>query len=251
MLTRRHFVITSATLFSGPIASPLLAQETTTPEVTPEPAAPVPAAPVKVRRRPVSNQAMWNSYDARVLPANYDPMTSNPWGLKPRLLPRIVHANDGLKPGDIHVDAVARYLYHVRGDGTAMRYGVAIGRSGLYEPGTYTVGRKTKWPTWTPAKDMIQREPHKYKKYEDGMPGGPSNPLGARAIYLFKPQIGDTFLRIHGTSQPKTIGLDVSNGCARLVNAHVVDLYNRVPLQSRVVLHPKGIYPKKPIGSEG
>lgn len=237
MLTRRHFVITSATLFSGPIASPLWAQETPTPEVTPQPVAQAPAAPVKVKRRPVSNSAMWNSYDARVLPANYDPATSNPWGLKPRLLPRIVQANDGLKPGDIHVDAVARYLYHVRADGTAMRYGVAIGRSGLYEPGTYTVGRKTKWPTWTPTKDMIEREPHKYKKYEDGMDGGPANPLGSRALYLFEGR-RDTYLRIHGSPQPRSIGSRASSGCVRMVMAHIIGLYDQVETGVTAHLYP-------------
>ncbi len=83
------------------------------------------------------------------------------------------------------------------------------------------------------------------------MPGGPNNPLGARALYLFTPGKGDTFLRIHGTNKPNTIGLDVSNGCARLVNAHAIDLYNRVPKDSKVVLHPKGQQPKKPIGTTG
>ncbi len=235
MLTRRHFVITTATMFSGPIASPLLAQETATSEVTTEAAAAV--EPVKVKRRPVSNSAMWNSYDARVTPANYDPMTSNPWGLKPRLLPRIVHANDGLKPGDIHVDAVARYLYHIRDDGTAMRYGVAIGRSGLYEPGVYTVGRKTKWPTWTPTKDMIEREPHKYKKYEDGMDGGPSNPLGSRALYLYEGR-RDTYLRIHGSPQPRSIGSRASSGCVRMVMAHIIGLYDQVETGVTAHLYP-------------
>lgn len=235
MLTRRHFVITTATMFSGPIASPLLAQEASTPEVAPEPA--VPEAPVEVKRRPVSNSAMWNSYDARVTPANYDPMTSNPWGLKPRLLPRIVQANDGLKPGDIHVDAVARYLYHIRDDGTAMRYGVAIGRSGLYEPGVYTVGRKTKWPTWIPTKDMIEREPHKYKKYEDGMDGGPSNPLGSRALYLYEGR-RDTYLRIHGSPQPRSIGSRASSGCVRMVMAHIIGLYDQVETGVTAHLYP-------------
>lgn len=235
MLTRRHFVITSATLFSGPIASPLLAQESSAPAADPAPAAP--AAPVKVKRRPVSNRAMWNSYDARVTPANYDPMTSNPWGLKQRLLPRIVQANDGLKPGDIHVDAVARYLYHVRDDGTAMRYGVAIGRSGLYEPGVYTVGRKAKWPTWTPTPDMIKREPHKYKKYEDGMNGGPSNPLGSRALYLFEGR-RDTYLRIHGSPQPRSIGSRASSGCVRMVMAHIIGLYEQVDMGVTAHLYP-------------
>lgn len=101
MLTRRHFIQTTAALFSAPIASPALAAY-------------------------ISDQSRWDEWDALVTPANYDPATSNPWGLQPRFLPVRVEAKPGLTPGDIHVDAVARYLYHVRDDGTAMRYGVRL-----------------------------------------------------------------------------------------------------------------------------
>ncbi|EPX83885.1 ErfK/YbiS/YcfS/YnhG family protein/Tat domain protein [Salipiger mucosus DSM 16094] len=87
---------------------------------------------------------------------------------------------------------------------------------------------------------MIEREPEKYEKYADeGMPGGPGNPLGARALYLFTEDRGDTFLRIHGTDDPDTIGRAVSNGCAGLVNDHMVSLYKQVPMDTRVVLYPK------------
>ena len=86
---------------------------------------------------------------------------------------------------------------------------------------------------------MIRRDPAKYGRWRDGMPGGVNNPLGARAIYLFQPGIGDTFLRIHGTNEPGTIGQEVSNGCARLTNNYVMDLYPRVEMKSRVVLYPK------------
>lgn len=106
MLTRRHFISTSAALFSAPLASPVLAKSWPT----------------------NSEKAAW---DAQVTPAGYDPGTSNPWGLQSRFLPQRVTANDGLKPGDIHVDAVARYLYHIEDGGTAMRYGVAIARGNL------------------------------------------------------------------------------------------------------------------------
>ncbi len=91
---------------------------------------------------PVAAQDNWSSWDAQVTPANYDPATSNPWGLHERFLPVRVEANFGLVPGDIHVDAVARYLYHVGNDGTAMRYGVAIARDNLYEPGVYVIRRR-------------------------------------------------------------------------------------------------------------
>ncbi len=80
-------------------------------------------------------------------------------GLHPRLLPQRVLANDGLRPGDIHVDAIARYLYHIEEGGTAMRYGVAIAKGDLYEPGTYTIRRKAEWPHWTPTQSMIERDP--------------------------------------------------------------------------------------------
>ena len=102
----------------------------------------------------------------------------------------------------------------------------------------FYVGDKKEWPSWTPTPDMIEREPELYQPYADGMPGGLENPLGARALYLFTPERGDTFLRIHGTNAPATIGTAVSNGCARLVNEQIIDLYNRVPVDTRVVLYP-------------
>ncbi len=208
MLSRRHFVISAAALFSQPIASPVFA---------------------------AADQ--WSAWDAQVTPANFDPATSNPWGLHPRFLPRRVEAHSGLTPGDIHVDAVARYLYHVQDDGTAIRYGVAIGRGGLYEPGTYTIQRKAKWPSWTPTAAMVEREPHIYEKFADGQPGGPSNPLGSRALYLY---VGnrDTYLRIHGTPLSRSIGSRASSGCVRMVMAHIIGLYDQVATGSTATLHP-------------
>jgi len=123
--------------------------------------------------------------------------------------------------------------------GRAIRYTVGVGRTDLYEAGTFYVGAKKEWPSWTPTPGMIARQPEQYAKFANGMPGGVNNPLGARALYLFTPERGDTFLRIHGTSDPRTISAAVSNGCARLVNQHVIELYNRVPMGTRVVLNPK------------
>ena len=209
MLTRRHFIRSSTALF----ASTALAL-------------PVAAAPGR-----------WSQWDAQVTPTAYNPDTSNPWGLHPRFLPTRVEANAGLRPGDIHVDAVARYLYHVRGDGTAMRYGVAIAKGNLYEPGVYTVRRKAKWPRWTPTDEMIKRDPHLYEQHADGMPGGPQNPLGARAFYLYQgPR--DTYLRIHGTPQPRSIGGRASSGCVRMVMAHIIDLYDNVDTGVTAHLYP-------------
>jgi lipoprotein-anchoring transpeptidase ErfK/SrfK len=152
-------------------------------------------------------------------------------------LPRRVEANPGLTPGDIHVDAVARYLYHIGDDGTAMRYGVAIARGNLYEPGTYTIRRKAKWPTWTPTPEMIKRDPELYVNVADGMDAGPTNPLGSRALYLY---VGnrDTYLRIHGSPYPRSIGGRASSGCVRMVMAHIIGLYENVSIGSTAYLYP-------------
>lgn len=239
MLTRRHFIMTSTALFSTPIfaqdaeeavASEAAAAPETAVTETVEAAAPTPP-------RPTSNPGNWASWDARVTPANYDPATSNPWGLPSRFLPKVVEAKAGLTPGDIHVDAVARYLYHIQPNGTAMRYGVAIAKGNLYEPGVYRVGRKAKWPTWTPTAAMIKRDPGTYKRHENGMNGGPSNPLGSRALYLYSGN-RDTYLRIHGSPAPRSIGGRASSGCVRMVMAHIIDLYPNVAVNTTAHLHP-------------
>lgn len=144
----------------------------------------------------------------------------------------------GSAPSQLHVVARNHHLYWTLEKDRAVRYPVAIGRDGLYEPGVFYIGAKKEWPEWTPTPEMIAREPHLYKKYENGMPGGPNNPLGARALYLFTEKGGDSFLRIHGTNDLSGIGRSVSNGCVRMANAHVIHLYDQVPLGARVVLHP-------------
>lgn len=164
--------------------------------------------------------------------------TLKPYGLPENLLPRYVNVSPALAPREVHVSPAEFGLYLTLGQGRAIRYTCGIGRAGLYEPGEFFVGARKEWPAWTPTPDMIERDPAAYKKYEDGMPGGPANPLGARALYLFTPERGDTFLRIHGTNDPTTIGKRVSNGCARLVNNQMVHLYRRVPMNARVVLYP-------------
>ena len=218
MLTRRHFISTTAALFSAPLAAPVAATLTGTLASTL--ASPAAAAPSAARKR---------AWDAQVTPANYDPATTNPWGFHARFLPQRVEANAGLVPGDIHVDAVARYLYHIEEGGTAMRYGVAIARGNLYEPGTYTIRRKAEWPGWTPTPDMIKRDPAEYAQFADGMDPGPRNPLGARALYLYEGN-RDTYLRIHGTPHPTSIGGRASSGCVRMVMAHIIDLYPTVKI---------------------
>ncbi len=191
------------------------------------------AAPALVPYRAFGQTAQeqqWDDWDTQVTPAGYDPSFSNPWDLHPRFLPRRVEANPTLRAGDIHVDAVARYLYHIQDDGTAMRYGVAIGQADLYEPGVFRIGRKARWPSWTPTANMIRHTPS-YEQYAGGMPGGPENPLGARALYLYSGN-RDTYLRIHGTPQPWSIGYRASSGCVRMIMAHIIDLYEAVEIGS-------------------
>jgi lipoprotein-anchoring transpeptidase ErfK/SrfK len=157
----------------------------------------------------------------------------------PNVLPVEVTLRTRFAPGEIHVDPNAFKLYWTLPGNRAIQYAVGVGRNNLYQAGTFFIGAKKEWPSWTPTREMIAREPRKYRRYANGMPGGIKNPLGARALYLFTREQGDTFLRIHGTAEPQTIGSAVSNGCVRLVNDHVIELYNRVPLGTRVVLNPK------------
>ncbi len=161
------------------------------------------------------------------------------WVMPEAWTPAIVRISSDTEPGRIHVVPQTFSLYLTLGDRRAIRYFVGIGRGGLYEAGTFHLGAKKEWPTWRPTDEMIARNPAAYAKYADVMPGGPGNPLGSRALYLFTPQKGDTFLRIHGTTDPWTIGTAVSNGCVRLVNSHVEDLYTRVAIGAPIVLHPK------------
>ncbi len=156
--------------------------------------------------------------------------------LPAHMQPRVVEIRARFAPYEIHVDPGQFALYWTLPDSTAIRYPVGIGREGLYSSGTFTVRRKAEWPRWTPTRAMIEREPDLYGPYAAGMPGGGQNPLGARALYLY---VGkrDSYLRIHGTPKPLTVGTRVSNGCVRMANAHVIDLYERVPLGTRTVLH--------------
>lgn len=131
------------------------------------------------------------------------------------------------RKGTIIIETSERKLYLVLGDGKALQYGVGVGRKGYSWSGSATISRKAEWPGWTPPAAMRKREPH-LPAY---MPGGPNNPLGARALYL-----GSSLYRIHGTAQPHTIGMAVSSGCIRMLNSEVIDLYNRVRVGTRVIV---------------
>ena len=147
---------------------------------------------------------------------------------------QIVKFRTAEKPGTIIIDSVRHYLYYVLPDKQAIRYGIGVGREGFGWTGIVKIGRKTEWPRWTPPKEMVERDP-KLQKYADGMPGGPENPLGARALYLFKNK-RDTLYRIHGTTEPWSIGLNISSGCIRMHNDDVTDLYSRTTVGSKVIV---------------
>ncbi|MCV6547318.1 MAG: L,D-transpeptidase [Cohaesibacter sp.] len=161
--------------------------------------------------------------------------------IKPGDVPRkfwrkLVKNPTGEKPGTLVVDTPNKYLYWVMEGGMAMRYGIGVGRQGFSWAGRATIAWKRAWPTWTPPSEMIARQPE-LEKWRKGMPPGLGNPLGARALYIF--QNGkDTLYRLHGTNQPRSIGKSVSSGCIRLLNQDVIDLYNRVPNKSRIVVIP-------------
>jgi len=138
------------------------------------------------------------------------------------------------RPGTILVKTHTRRLFYVLGDGFAIRYGVAVGKEGFDWAGIAKVGRKVEWPTWTPPASMIERRPE-LAKWANGMPGGPDNPLGARAIYLFDGS-RDTLFRIHGTNEPESIGSAASSGCIRMLNEEVTELYDNVTIGTKVIV---------------
>jgi lipoprotein-anchoring transpeptidase ErfK/SrfK len=142
---------------------------------------------------------------------------------------QVVNYRTQAAAGTIIVDTAQTYLYYILGDGTAIRYGIGVGREGFTWAGAETVTRKTEWPDWTPPQEMLARQPYLPR----WMAGGEGNPLGARAIYL-----GSTVYRIHGTNMPETIGHKVSSGCIRMLNADVIDLYSRVTVGTKIVVLP-------------
>ncbi|SBW13262.1 ErfK/YbiS/YcfS/YnhG family protein [Brucella sp. 10RB9215] len=137
--------------------------------------------------------------------------------------------------GTIIVDPHARYLYLVQPGGKAMRYAVGVGRAGLVFSGEAKVAYKAQWPRWTPTANMIKRNPDHYARYAKGLEGGIRNPLGARALYLYRDG-KDTLYRIHGTNEPWSVGKASSSGCIRLFNQDILDLYKHAPSGVRVVV---------------
>jgi lipoprotein-anchoring transpeptidase ErfK/SrfK len=192
-------------------------------------------------RSPAATPSASSSVDA----GRYGAISTEPFAvpavtmddLKPRYMRKLVSDPTGEPPGTIVVDPKNHFLYLVLDGRQALRYGVGVGRDGLAWSGTAHVQAKREWPRWTPTRNMIAREPDKYTKWAGGMAGGAQNPLGARALYLFKDG-RDTLYRIHGTNEPSTIGESMSSGCIRMMNQDIIDLYRRAPKGTKVVVLP-------------
>ena len=163
------------------------------------------------------------------LPPEDQPEQGPPKELPPQFRRQLVDYQTKEPAGTIIIDTPNTYLYLTLGSGKAIRYGIGVGREGFTWSGSERVRRMSEWPDWFPPKEMIERQPYLPRF----MAGGPTNPLGARALYL-----GNTLYRIHGTNQPSTIGTFVSSGCIRLTNADIEDLYDRVTVGTRVVVLP-------------
>ncbi len=160
--------------------------------------------------------------------------------IRPEFLRTVVNYDSAEAPGTIVIDPAQHFLFVVNGDGRAIRYGVGVGRQGFLWSGNAQINAKREWPDWYPPKEMLARDPSIMRVMSHlqggiGMAGGPGNPLGARAMYLYEGN-RDTLYRIHGTVEPWTIGSSVSSGCIRMINQDVMDLYSRVPVGTKVVV---------------
>lgn len=154
--------------------------------------------------------------------------------IKPSMVRQRVANTTGERPGTVVVETSKRHLYLVTAENEAIRYGIGVGRDGFRWSGRAVVGRKASWPTWTPTPEMMERQPET-RAYANGMPPGLNNPLGARALYIFR-NGNDTFYRLHGTNEVWSIGQAVSSGCVRMLNQDVIDLYRRCPVGTPIVV---------------
>ena len=202
---------------------------------------PPPVVPTRPARLPAAN------VDASTL-AIYDARQDGPHLIEsvdlsqihPRFLRREVDYPGREAAGSIVVDVDQRYLYLILPGGRAMRYGVGVGREEAFNfSGVAVIQRKAEWPRWIPTPDMIKRDPERYAQWKGGMDGGPENPLGARALYLYRDG-KDTYYRLHGTNEPYSIGTMVSSGCVRLLNQDIIDLYERVAVGAKVDVRSRG-----------
>src|SRR5580658_8220912 len=170
--------------------------------------------------------------------------------IDPSVLRQYTRSPGPYRPGTIVVNIAERHLYLVQPGGVAIRYTVGVGREeALNFRGSAVIGRKAEWPHWSPTGDMIRRMPI-YAHYAAGLPGGIDNPLGARALYLYRGN-QDTDFRLHGTIEPETIGTKVSSGCIRLFNHDIIDLYNRVPVGTQLIVLQEGEQMRADAGAGG
>lgn len=156
--------------------------------------------------------------------------------LDPKYFRQTVRYETKEAPGTIIIDPAHYFLYRIEGDGLATRYGANVSRPGFLWSGEVYVGRKAEWPTWTPPKEMIARQPEA-RQYARGMPGGLDNPLGARVLYLYKNGVYTVFT-IYSTSDPETIGSGITSGCTGLLSQDMIDLYARTPIKTKVIMLP-------------
>lgn len=156
--------------------------------------------------------------------------------IDPKHFRRTVRYESNEAPGTIIVDPGNYYVYRIEGEGNATRYGANVGRDGFLWSGNAYVGRKAEWPTWTPPKEMIQRDP-RTAQYAGGMPGGPDNPLGARALYLYQNGVY-TLYTIYASRYPETIGTNLTSGCTGLLTQDMIHLYDRTPVDTKVIVLP-------------
>jgi lipoprotein-anchoring transpeptidase ErfK/SrfK len=190
------------------------------------------------RQAPVASAP---SPSPRAWDADLEQQSTGAYGrIDPSYLRKAVYYPSNETPGTIVVDVQNRFLYAIEGNGRATRYGIGVGRQGFSWSGVATVHDKQEWPDWYPPKEMIERKPELMRQVSVlqsgyGVPGGPTNPLGARALYLWQGN-KDTLYRIHGTNEPWTIGTNVSSGCIRMLNQDVIDLYRRTPVGAKVLV---------------
>ena len=154
----------------------------------------------------------------------------------PKYFRRTVNYESNEAPGTIIVDSPNYFVYRIEGEGKATRYGANVGRQGFLWNGEAYIGRKAEWPTWTPPKEMIKRQPE-VAKYARGMPGGPENPLGARTLYLYQNGVY-TLFTLYSSSEPDTIGTNLTSGCIGLLTQDMIDLYDRTPVKTKVIVLP-------------
>ena len=194
-------------------------------------------------RKPFSRRPKLNAYGQYYDPARLPPPESEfdypVKAVDPSLIDsvyrrQVVEFEGFVKPGTIIVDPKAHFLYKVLGHRQAMRYGVGVGRDGFAWAGEAEIRMKRRWPRWVPPREMVDRD-KRAKKWVNGQPGGPDNPLGARALYLYAGG-RDTLYRIHGTNEPQSIGKSVSSGCVRMLNEDVAELFEQVEIGTKVIV---------------